>query len=165
MRRCVLLLVLTLALSAGCDDDRTGGTDGGPTPSADSGLDGGATGTDAGGTGTDAGPVGGGGIGDPCSSDAQCTDPPDATCFTEIMNPFTGATIASYPNGFCSKGCEASEDCGSSERATCVSQGSSGGGGGSSSMTCTLSCESDADCRQAEGYRCQTLLGFGFCTP
>ncbi len=104
-------------------------------------------------------------IGDPCTDDSECTNPPDAVCFTRIENPFNGQVIASYPGGFCSKGCENTADCGTGDNVTCVSQSSSGGGGGSSSMTCTISCESDAECRQSEGYRCQMLLGFGFCTP
>ena len=97
--------------------------------------------------------------------DADCTDPPDAECFTEVTNPFTGAVIASYPGGFCSKGCEEQSECGSGGDAVCVSQSSSGGGGGTSSQTCTIACETDADCRQSEGYRCAMLFGFGYCTP
>jgi hypothetical protein len=32
-------------------------------------------------------------------------------------------------------------------------------------MFCTTSCTSDAECRSAEGYRCQMLFGFGYCAP
>lgn len=126
--------------------------------------------TDGGGAvpGSDAGQTmsGGLGIGEACTSDDQCTDPPDATCFRDVENPFTGNVEYSFPNGFCSKPCEESEECGSNENAACASLSSSGGGGGTTFQFCTVGCSDPSGCRTDEGYQCMVLFGgFGFCTP
>ncbi|MEM9070106.1 MAG: hypothetical protein AAGE52_16485 [Myxococcota bacterium] len=157
MLRCTLVLVSFCLFS--CSDSGRPTLDSGTRP-----VDSGGGGRDSA-TAGDSATGGGAGIGEACAVDSDCTNPPDARCFTEVTNPLTGETLASYPNGFCSKGCETTADCGTGDDVTCVTQSSSGGGGGSSSMLCTTSCTSDAECRQAEGYRCQMLLGFGFCTP
>jgi hypothetical protein len=165
MRWMPWILALVLAACGG-DDQRTGDGGSGPAPGSDGGPsttpgDGGSA------AGSDAGPTmsTGGGIGDPCSTDADCTEPPDAECFTTIENPLTGGVVEEFPNGFCSKGCEESSDCGSGENVACASSGMSGGGGGSRLQYCTIACDGPADCRSDEGYRCQTFFGFGFCAP
>jgi hypothetical protein len=157
-----VLLSLALVL-AGCGgDERSGdggaGSDGGPSSTMRDGAPG--PGVDSGSTMSTPGR-----IGDPCSTDADCTEPPDAECFTRIENPLTGGVVEEFPGGFCSKGCEGSEDCGGAEDVGCASLGMSGGGGGSQLQFCTPSCEGPMDCRSDEGYRCQMLFGFGFCAP
>jgi hypothetical protein len=148
MRLCALLLLLPLL---GCDDDRRVAGDGGSTPPA----------TDGGGTPVDGAMSGGRVVGDPCTSDDQCTEPPDAECFTESVGS------VSWPNGFCSKPCgdeDAPDDeCGPT--AGCATLSSSGGGSSLSGQFCSPPCESDADCRSDEGYGCQLILGFGVCAP
>jgi hypothetical protein len=141
-------LLLGLSLALGCGDDRRPGADAGG-------------GVDAGGTpGGDGGATGGAAVGDPCTSAADCALP-GAECFTESFGS------VSWPGGFCSKSCGGEDapenECG--EVAGCASIGSSGGGMGISGMFCSPPCSSDAECRQAEGYRCQMLFGFGFCVP
>ncbi|HJL13999.1 MAG TPA: hypothetical protein RMH99_00010 [Sandaracinaceae bacterium LLY-WYZ-13_1] len=155
--------LLLLVLLAGCDGDARPGTDGGPSSGADATTPGADAATPQIDGSTD--PPTGGAIGDPCTADADCTDPPDAECFTRIENPLTGAVVEEFPNGFCSKGCESSEECGGAEDVVCASSGMSSGGGGSRLQLCTPSCEGPADCRSDEGYGCQMLFGFGFCAP
>lgn len=150
--------VIALATTAGCSETSRRSGDGGSEPadgaaSDDDGAtddDGGTTGD--GGTGTASGK-----IGDPCTSDSDCTEPADAECFMSD-GP------VDWPNGFCSKACEESAECGDGE-AGCASLSMSGGGGGVSGMFCSPPCESDADCRSDEGYSCTMILGFGFCSP
>ena len=145
-------VVCVLIVASACGDDGRPGPVGG--------VDGGATdgGADAAST-SDSGVVGRS-VGAPCSTDMECSDPSDAECFTES---FGGV---SWPGGFCSKACDPEGpdgQCGSS--GICVSAGSSGGGSSISGMFCTTSCTSDAECRSSEGYRCQMLFGFGYCSP
>lgn len=135
----------------GCGDDRRPG----PVGGADGG---GAAAPDA--AASDGGATAGRPVGAPCASDAECTDPSDAECFTESFGS------VSWPGGFCSKACDpdgGDGQCGTS--GICVSAGSSSGGSSISGMFCTTSCTSDAECRSAEGYRCQTFFGFGYCAP
>ncbi|MCA9605402.1 MAG: hypothetical protein KC619_07395 [Myxococcales bacterium] len=161
MRPLAILAVCALSI-AGCADDRgTGDAGGGPPPGADASVatDGATPGPDA------ASPPGGGGIGDPCTTNADCTDPPDAECFTVIENPISGGVVAEFPGGFCSRGCEGIEDCGGGADVTCASSSSSGGGSSTSLMYCTIACSGPEDCRASEGYTCQTIFGFGWCAP
>lgn len=160
MRRLALVVAALLALVPGCADDRGAGDGGGPPP----GLDG-SVATDGSAPGLDATAPGGRGIGEPCTSDADCTDPPDAECFTVIENPLSGEIVEEFPNGFCSRGCEEITDCGSGEDVTCASSSSSGGGSSTQLMFCTTACSGPADCRASEGYTCQTIFGFGYCAP
>ena len=102
-------------------------------------------------------------VGSPCASPSDCSDPPDADCFTDEGARF-GVV---YPGGYCSKSCRAEEgedqpDCGTG---VCVTQGSSGGGGGVSQTFCAKPCDGPSDCRVDEGYKCHALpfdLG-GYC--
>jgi len=166
MRCAVLSLLPMFLLVCGCSDDRGSGDAGGPGPGLDAGP---VAATDGGGVppGTDAGPhsTGGGAIGDRCTTDADCTDPPDAECFTRFENPFDGSVVAEFPNGFCSKGCESGDDCGTGGEVTCASGGSAGGGTTTMFMYCAPTCGDDSECRDDEGYRCATILGFGYCSP
>jgi len=148
----------------GCDDDRGTGDAGGPGPGVDAGPLGSSDssvppGTDAGTSST-----GGGAIGDACATDADCTDPPDAECFTTFENPFDGSIIASFPNGYCSKGCESVDDCGGGD-VTCASGSMSGGMSSTMFMYCAPTCGDASECRADEGYRCQMIFGFGYCSP
>lgn len=142
--------LLCLLCLFGCESDRRVAADAGATPTRDGG-----------GALLDAATSGGRAIGDPCSSDDECTEPLDAQCFTESVGS------VSWPNGFCSKPCGAEDapddECG--PVAGCATLSSSGGGSSMSGQFCTPPCESDADCRSDEGYRCQLLLGFGVCAP
>ncbi len=82
-------------------------------------------------------PYGGGtgGIGDPCTSVADCSGGTKATCTTD-----TGG----YPGGYCSTACASTDQCPSGS--ACVS--SNGGTG-----NCEKTCSADTDCRT--GYTCQ----------
>jgi len=154
-------VMLGVLLVVACEDDRRGGAfDGGPA--VDAGIVGGF---DAGplGGGADAGATGGGGglVGDPCTSDAECTEIEGAMCFRESVGSIR------WPGGFCSKACgdedAPPDECG--ERAACATVSMAGGGSSVRGMFCSPPCEGDADCRQSEGYSCQMLFGFGFCVP
>lgn len=160
----VTLVAVALAVACTGERDRrgpVGGTDGGTA-----GTDGGGTATDGGTAGTDGGgSPGGGQVGDPCTSAADCTELPDLDCFTTVG----GGMFPTYefPNGFCSKGCDPggpSDQCG--ETAACASSSSSGGGGGTSFSYCSPPCSADGECRSDEGYRCMIIFGgFGYCAP
>lgn len=145
------LVILGVWALCGCGDD--------PRPGPVGDRDAGGGGTDAS-VAADVGTTSERPVGAPCASDAECTDPSDAECFTESFGS------VSWPGGFCSKACDpdgGDGQCGTS--GICVSAGSSGGGSSISGMFCTTSCTSDAECRSAEGYRCQMLFGFGYCAP
>ena len=104
-------------------------------------------------------------VGGPCETANDCSDPPDAECFTDQGAQF-GIV---YPGGYCSKSCRMEEgepevDCGTG---MCVTTGSSGGGTSVSQAFCAKPCDSNDECRTAEGYRCHQLpfnLG-GYCAP
>jgi len=158
---CVFPALLLAVAACGSDRDRRG--DGGRPPV----IDGGPGRVDGGPGGVDGGPGGGAAIGDPCTSDADCTEPPDAVCFTTVGGG--PAPTIDFPNGYCSKACDpegdATEQCGT--EAGCASSSMSGGGGGVSFQFCASMCMTDADCRAAEGYRCNVILAGlpGWCAP
>jgi hypothetical protein len=158
------------ALVIGCSANDSGGGSGGGGGSAGSGATGTGAGSGSGGaTGTGASGGSGGGsapgeIGDPCSTDADCTAVAGAECWTTIGGgPVPSIT---FPGGFCSKACDtgsSDKECG--EIAACASIGVSGGQGSVTLTMCTPPCSQDSECRQAEGYRCQVILPpYGFCT-
>lgn len=161
-------LVGVLGCSAGGDSSGPGpgGGAGGTSGTAgDSGASGGSGGSGASASGGGAGTAGGSKkIGEACTSDEQCTDPPDAECFTTIGGgPVPSVT---FPGGYCSKACDSggdSDQCGASGGCTTASVA-----GGMSSVQlsiCTAPCSSDAECRTAEGYKCVMVLpGFGYCS-
>lgn len=134
--------------SSGMDSGSGGGTDSG-TPGTDSGST--TPGDDAGGTGTDSGgiPTRMGAVGSACASDADCTEPPGATCQTMVGS---GRFTYEFPGGYCSAECTAgsgSSECG--EGADCYSVGF----GGFGFAFCAKMCRTDADCRVDEGYTCR----------
>ena len=149
--------LLCLSLLAACGDDpRRARLDAGPI-TAPSDARPSAT-SDA----TAPPPSGSGGVGDPCTVDTDCVDPPDLMCMRD------GVAGVSFPGGFCTKACGEGEDpppdeCGS--EGVCATLSMSGGGIGVSGQFCTTSCESTADCRASEGYTCRTILSFGVCGP
>lgn len=152
--------VLTaLLVLAGCDveDDGGGGgdRDGAVTPGRD-----GAT------TPTPPPTAGRALVGEPCSTATDCAEPPRATCFTTVSG---GGFVPDmvFPGGYCSRGCDESEgdDCGGS--GTCATLSSAGGMISSMFQFCAKPCTTEADCRNAEGYRCHVVFpGFpGVCVP
>lgn len=160
-RPVALSFIASLVLLAGCS------ASGDPNDTGDGGSGSGAAGNTGGG-GESSGGAGGaahgnGAIGDACSTDADCTDPP-AECWTTIGGgPVPTIT---FPGGFCSKACDpqASDNpCG--DVAGCATLGSAGGMSSVTLTMCTPPCASDADCRAGEGYKCfQIFPGVGVCT-
>ena len=179
MKRFVsLTAVAALVLAApGCDDGGASDVDAGSTPR----MDGSAPRDDGGGPGTDGGPAitdgGGGGedggaspsdggttpptdgstptrmgaVGSACDMDSDCTEPRGSTCMTMVGS---GGFSYEFPGGYCTKeGCTAgsgSAECGAG--ADCYSIGF----GGFGSTFCAKTCTSNADCRESEGYTCQS---------
>ncbi len=157
LRSLALLATLLLMLPA-CS--ASGGASRGGSGSGGSG---GSSG-DSGSSGSGGASTGGGKVGDACKTDSDCSDPPDAKCFTTIGNAQTG-TIT-FPGGYCSKACsgEGGNECGAS--GGCTQTGSSGGQMTVTISMCTAPCKTNADCRTADGYHCQVVIpGFGFCAP
>lgn len=163
-------LCFLVGLFAPCMACSAGGSGGGetdpPTPTTTSSTDGGAG---SGGSSTASGAGGsastyGGQIGDACATDADCTVPPDAECWTTIGGGM--APEITFPGGYCSKDCDpesSDNECG--DVAGCSSFGVSGGQGSVTLTMCAPPCGSDAECREDEGYRCLQLLpGIGVCT-
>lgn len=155
-----------LALSCSASDGAGGGS--GASGSGASGGGGGTSGSGGSGTGATgaggSGAVAGGQIGDACQTNDDCTNPPDAECWTTIGGgPVPEIT---FPGGFCSKACDANGpdgQCG--DEAGCSTTSVSGGQGSVQLSMCSPPCSSDAECRQAEGYKCfQIIPGFGVCT-
>jgi hypothetical protein len=159
-----VLLCLTL-LSFGCSaNDGSGGgsaagTGSGGSSSGGASSGGASSGGASSGGASSGGATGSGQVGDACTQNSDCADPPDAECFTTV-GPVT------FPNGYCSKACDVNsseEECGS---ASCAASSLSGGQGSVTVSMCVRFCESDAECRVAEGYHCQIVLpGFGYCVP
>lgn len=160
----VTVVLAALALGPGCDGDSGTGSDGGTGSDVDGATlesDGGRSGGDGGGSGS------GGRIGDACETDADCTEPAGAECFTTIENPLTGGVVANFPNGMCSLPCDPMGDgseCGEGD-VVCASTSMSGGMSSSTLTLCLPSCQGPADCRVDEGYGCQMIFGFGYCSP
>lgn len=164
--------ILALLMLEGCSatgDGSTGpGGGGAAATEAGSGATGGGTGATGGGTGatgSGGGSTGSGEIGEPCATDADCTDPPDAECWTTIGGgPVPTIT---FPGGYCSKACGddgGANECG--ESGGCSSTSMSGGGSSVTLQMCRAPCQSNEECRAAEGYRCQIVIpGFGVCVP
>jgi len=144
-----------------CSASGTASHGGGPGSGGNSG----ATSDGGGGSGgSGATSTGGGKVGDACKTDSDCSDPPDAKCFTTIGSPQFGTVT--FPGGYCSKDCggDGGNGCGTS--GGCTDFGSSGGGTTLTLTMCTAPCKTNADCRTADGYRCQLLIpGFGYCSP
>lgn len=152
---------------AGCG--ASGGSGGASGAAGQAGTSGGGGGSGGGGSGgssgTGAQSGGSGEIGEPCTSNADCSAVPGAECYTTIGGgPVPTVT---FPGGFCSKTCDTQsteKECG--EKAGCASIGQSGGRVSTTLTLCTPPCASDAECRMAEGYKCfQIIPGIGVCTP
>jgi hypothetical protein len=93
----------------------------------------------------------GGIVGDPCTSDTDCSGVPRSpVCLTGIMGSLT------FPGGYCSGDCTGSADCGPG--ANCVTVVSS-------ISYCLKRCTVDSDCRESEGYACITIFGSDYCMP
>jgi hypothetical protein len=151
MRKMALILALALA---GCSSS---------APARDGKAGDGRTAGDGVRPGTDGRKTGTGKVGDPCTRDEDCVDPPDAQCFTTIGGGL--APTITFPGGYCSKACETdggTPDCGSVGGCSTISMG-----GGRSSMTltmCTRGCTRPDECRVSESYSCKIIfLGLGFC--
>jgi hypothetical protein len=167
MRAMGALSVLFLCLAIGCGDDdgRVIHVDAGPPARTDAGggvRDAGPVVREDAGGGTDAGMitrpdagrpdagmvvVGEGAVGDACTGAGDCAT---GMCTTMIGTPPISFAL---PGGYCS--------------ATCTGTGMSTCGEGAEcadvfvGMYCLKTCESDADCREAERYSCDTLPAFG----
>lgn len=158
---------LLLVAACGSDDESSGpretpssggsSSSGGSTSAGGSVAQGGSTAQG----GTSA--VGGGKVGDACVTNEDCTDPPDAECFTTIGGgPVPEIT---FPGGYCSKACDTDgpdDQCGSN--GACSSSGVSGGMSSVNLTICLAFCSAPDQCRTDEGYQCAMLLpGFGTC--
>lgn len=156
--RWALVLATCLPAIAACS------ASGSPSPGGGggSGANGGTSATGGSGGGSGATTAGNGKVGDACAKDSDCTDPPDAKCFTTIGNAQVGTVT--FPGGYCSKACsgEGGNECGTS--GGCADIGSSGGGTTVTLSMCTAPCKTNTDCRTGDGYVCHVLIpGFGFC--
>lgn len=106
-------------------------------------------------------------VGEPCTRDEDCAEPPNAKCFTTVGGGF--APTVTFPGGYCSRGCgnedSGSPDCG--EGGGCAQMGLSGGMGSSQMSFCAKICKKNEECRVAEGYTCRFFFpGLpGFCAP
>ena len=158
-----------LALLAACSASEGGGSPSG-TGATGAGSSTGGSGNAASGGGAGSGAGSGGGtskgeIGDPCTTDADCTAVAGSECFTTIGGG--PAPTITFPGGFCSKGCNidsTEKECG--EIAGCSSVGTAGGGISTTLTMCSPPCKDDSECRSAEGYKCwQILPGMGICVP
>ena len=148
--RCASFLVVALAalgLNLGCSSEKDGAkADASNQSFSDSGL------------GRVDAMVSQSTVGGSCSQANDCSDPPDADCFTDEAAQF-GIV---YPGGYCSKGCRAERDepaidCGTG---ACITASSTGGGGSQQQSFCAKTCTTDDECRIDEGYRCK-MLPFG----
>ncbi len=83
-------------------------------------------------------------VGDPCTTSEDCLGVPGFPNCLTIVPGWSGYT--EYPNGYCSGDCIDDGDCG--EGAGCASLGGAG-------RFCLKMCETNADCREAEGYVCR----------
>lgn len=156
-----LHLVPFLLLCLGCSASSGGGSGGNGASSGSGGSStgGSSTGGTSSGGSSAGGATGTGQVGDACTKNEDCVDPPDAECFTTV-GPIT------FPNGYCSKACDVNateEECGS---ASCAASSLSGGQGSATISMCVEFCATDPECRVDEGYHCQIVLpGFGYCVP
>jgi hypothetical protein len=84
-----------------------------------------------------------GGVGDPCAGPEDCVRVTggEPQCMTAFMD------LATMPNGYCTRTCEAPGDCG--DGASCV-KGFWGG-------FCVRDCGAPEDCRLEEGYQCARI--------
>jgi hypothetical protein len=93
----------------------------------------------------------GGIVGDPCASEEDCGGVPSTD--TECLEAY--GTILIFPNGYCTSSCSgSSEVCGLG--ASCWE-----------SMYCLRLCDDDSDCRESEGYICDSILmsTITYCIP
>lgn len=157
-----LLLLVPLLAACSASGSASRGNGGGPGSGGSSGTAGDSgSGGHGGGSGAT---TGGGKVGDACKLDSDCSDPPDAKCFTTIGNAQTGTVT--FPGGYCSKACsgEGGNECGTS--GGCTQTGSSGGQVSIQLSMCTAPCKTNSDCRTVDGYHCQLVFpGFGYCSP
>ncbi len=156
----LVAVVLLPACSASSGSGSTGGS--GASAGSAAGASGGSGGTSSGGASGAA--AGSRTVGEPCTSNEQCTDPPDAECYTTIGGgPVPSIT---FPGGYCSKPCDGNTDGECGTEGGCVQSSFSGGQGSVTLSICASGCATNAECREAEGYQCQLILpGFGFCAP
>ncbi|MCA9628979.1 MAG: hypothetical protein KC766_14970 [Myxococcales bacterium] len=171
-RVCAGVLLAGLATMAGCsasDGNGPGGGGSGQGGSAGSGNGGsaqGGSGNNGGSTqgGNGGSTTGGGDIGDPCTTNADCTIVEGSECWTTIGGG--GFPEVTFPGGYCGKACsnEGGNECG--ENAGCTMTSVSGGMGSVTLSMCTPPCSGDEECRASEGYHCQIVFGnFGVCVP
>ncbi len=169
LRVCAGVVLAGLATIAGCSasDGGPGGGGAGQGGSAGSNAAGsGQGGSSQGGSqgGTAGGTTGGGDIGDPCTTNADCTVVEGSECWTTIGGgPVPEVT---FPGGYCGKACsnEGGNECG--ENAGCTTTSVSGGMSSVTLSMCTPPCKRDEECRVSEGYHCQLVLAnFGVCVP
>ncbi|MGE0789370.1 MAG: hypothetical protein AB7S26_27095 [Sandaracinaceae bacterium] len=145
----------------GCDDGRADSDAGARSDGSVPRSDGAAPESDGGSMGR------GARIGDACTTDADCTEPAGARCYTQIDDPFSGGVVARFPNGMCSVPCDSSGDgseCGEGD-VVCASVSMAGGMTSTQLTLCLPSCTASTECRMAEGYSCHTIFGFGYCYP
>lgn len=158
--RSILALGLFLVCACSASGSPSGG--GGASGGSSGGSGGGAASGGSGGSGAATG--GGRTVGDACSADSDCTDPPDAQCFTTIGNAQVGTLT--FPAGYCSKACdgEGGNECGTT--GGCTQLHASGGNLSATLSMCTAPCKANEDCRTGDGYHCQIVFpGFGYCAP
>jgi hypothetical protein len=84
-----------------------------------------------------------GGVGDPCAGPEDCVRVPggEPQCMTAFMD------FATMPNGYCTRTCEATADCG--DGSSCVR--------GFWGSFCVRDCGAPEDCRISEGYQCAQI--------
>ncbi len=84
-------------------------------------------------------------VGDPCDGPEDCLGVPGLeSCLTVV--PYGTYGYIEYPGGYCTADCLTDDDCG--DGALCV--GSMGG-----MAICLVTCVTNADCREDEGYVCR----------
>ncbi len=101
--------------------------------------------------------MGNGEVGSACRGNPDCNS--GLECYTRVTNPFSGAVVADFPGGFCSRGCPNGDECGETD--TCASMNQGGGMSSTTLSLCAPSCTSTAQCRASEGYTCKTFFGLG----
>ncbi len=104
-------------------------------------------------------------IGQPCSTDSSCSNPPDdGLCLNAT---FADGGKSAFVGGYCSAPCDDNRHCSVDGGAVCVALGTLG----ACTQTCSRPLQGQADCRT--GYVCRSIrsgpdggfLPIGFCWP